>query len=275
MRKILFTCIAVAILFGFTANVNAELKTYTYEFTTADLTGWEVATLLTSADKTYVNPTASGGKYNNAASATTWSKIASKWENKWGSVDWTDAAQGNRSTWTNKNEWIAAVYETENKVANGFFAFKYSLKATDVTATSVAGTLNLTLAADDYIAAIYANGALLYSANIEQGKPVGNDANQNGNWLTLVDKTFDVTLVDSMLDLIFVVHNTNAAGSSNTNPMGLYAKGSLTTNIELISPQDPDPPITPSEVTPEPATLLILGLGVIGAGIAARRRMSK
>ena len=42
-----------------------------------------------------------------------------------------------------------------------------------------------------------------------------------------------------------------------------------------VTPVGPDGPVTPSSAAPEPATLLILGLGVIGAGLGARRRMTK
>lgn len=242
---------------------------YKYDLNTFDTFGWEVAQLYAYGDAGYVNPTNSGGKYNNISgknSATTWGSFNVNWNN----VSWSAAEQGNRDTWFDHDNWLAASYQNDSKVANGFFAFKYTMTAADLANTlSVAGTLNLLFGADDYLAAVYANGDELYSQAMAQGAVVGNDENKNGSWLSLNAESFEVELVNGQLDLIFVVHNTNAANSAGKdNPMGLYLDGSISTNVEMIVPNEPGNPAA----TPEPATLLIFGFGLAGIGLAAKRR---
>ena len=264
-KSIVILAVSVSILV--IANVRADVLTFQYGLTTSGADGWQVAALYLDGEAGYVNPTKNkSGYYDNAASATKWNEL---WLD---TAVWNDATQGNRNTWTNYGDWVAAEYGNESKVNNGFFAFKYTLTAADITAESVVGQLSLTLGADDYIAAIYANGEQLYSAGIKNNEKVGDDTNGLGGWLNTWEETFDVNLVESMLDLIFVVHNTNAAGSSNINPMGLYVDGMLSTNIEMIIGGG-----EPSEgaATPEPATLALMGLGLAGVGAAARRRMKK
>ena len=159
-------------------------------------------------------------------------------------------------------------YNNESKVDNGFYAFKYSFFS-DIE-NAVNGLLNLTLSADDYITAIYANGTQIYGETIAKGTIAPS------TWTGTFNKEFSVDLIDGYLDLIFVIHNTNLAGSSTVNPMGLFVNGTFSTDIAM-TPVDPsEPPVSgTSTTTPEPATLLILGLGAIGAGVAARRRMTK
>lgn len=267
--------LVIVMIFG-TTNAKASLSTlnYTYNLKTSDTTGWEVASIYLYGESGYVNPTKNNsGKYNNASTATTWTDIAGKVA--WEGLGWTNAKQGTRDTWVDHTNWLAAAYENESKVDNGYFAFKYTLTATDIDAETVAGVLNLMFGADDYLAAVYANGDILYSQEIKQGATVGDDSNKNGNWLKLDSLAFDVELIDGQLELIFVVHNTNAAGSSSINPMGLYLEGTLSSDIELIY----GPPIEPGSgpvptTTPEPATLLLLGLA--GAvGVPAYRRYRK
>ena len=244
------------------ANVQADTvtsKSFEYGMSTADATGWSVASLYTSANNNsnYINPTKNGsGVYQTVG--TTWNAVS----NTLASANWGGVYEGNRSTWTaggsQYGDWVAAAYDNDSKVENGFYAFKYSFAAKDPLDTSVSGNLNLALAADDYITAIYANDTLIYSSEIKKN---GIAPSTWTDELSNLGFTVDLT-AGGLLDLIFVVHNTNLAGSSTVNPMGLYAYGTLSTNVEMKTQ------------TPEPATLAVLGLGLAGLGIA-RRRMRK
>ena len=243
-----------AVAFLVVASAQADMV-HVNHLTTSDLNGWTVATLLTSNDRGYTNPTRNNSnRYTSVG--TQWGDFAVNW----GDVEWSDAVAGNRSTWIDKEKWIGAPGgDSENRMLNGFYAYQYSLYALGGE-TAVSGLLNLTLGGDDYVAAIYANGRQIYGSN--GGIAINATASEMG-WTSLADFAFAVDLVNGLLDLTFVVHNSNLGGSNSTNAMGLFVNGTLTTDIVMT----PNP-------TPEPATLVMLGLGLAGLGLA-RRRMKK
>jgi len=235
-----------------TATVRAELVTTasdTVNLSTAAGT-WYVQTLLTSADASYVNPTRSGskGNYKYTSVGITWSSIAQNYtlNNVADTTKWSVAKSGGRSQWTDSAAWIAATDWTnaENRAANGFYAFSYSFMAANVDAVS--GTLNLELSADDYITAIYANDKLLYTSTITSGSSVLE------TWTGTVNKDFeDVALIDGMLNLVFVVHNTNTASPNVVdNGLGLLVRGTLTTPGITLKPVDPQNPHPPTALEP-------------------------
>lgn len=286
MKKSLFYAFALAIvmLLGSSqakADVISTLD-YTLNLNTFVASDWQVARIIGTGDPGYVNPTKNGSYYSNAATATQWGDFAVNWN----TVAWSEAKPGARGTWETKDEqgnvlvsrddWVAVTSDNESKVTNGFFAFKYTLTAADLDEKSVAGTLNLSFGADDYLAAIYANGTELYSRGFSNTDTVGDDSNKNGQWHSLNSLIFeDVALIDGQLELVFVIHNTNAAGSdikdgeAAINPMGLYLDGTITTDIEMIPPREDG-----DVLTPEPATLLIFSLAG-AAGLPFARRLRK
>ena len=263
----------LAVSFLAAANVKADFltsQTYEYAISTAgNAEWWQVASLLQHGDSGYINPSknTSTNKYTNAG--TMWKDLAN--DNYLADAAWGNTVQGTRSTWKSgggARNWVG-IDSDDNKMPNGFYAFKYSMYTLSDD-TSVSGSLSLTLGADDYITAIYANGDLLYGSTLA----VGETASDKG-WLGTLDTLFfdEVALINGVLDLVFVIHNTNLAGTNDannkSNAMGLFVNGILTTSVLMSRPDGTGPD---NVVVPEPATLAVFGLGLAGLGLVQARR---
>ena len=288
--------------FLITANVRAE-TIYYYGLSTATMEGWETAAILTSKDSSYVNPSnqfvngkadgtvnlystwnselgqfddwkvANGvevpadalwGHYIYSSTGTTWGQVEQSLI--WKDLMWATPAPQGHSGWNSPTgvPWISSsnvgsdIYDG-NADMNGFYAYKYSMQLTS-DYKELSGALGLNVMADDYLAAIYANGTLIYSYDIEVGAPIDN------GWLgDYMELNFNnISLFDEgWLELIFVVHNTDYAafGVVQNNPTGLLIDGWLRA-IEFDIPTD----------VPEPTTIALVGLGLVGLGLVARRK---
>jgi len=237
MKRMLFVCVALAMLFG-VATVNADSI-----HTTAD-DGWFVAFLGHQTDKGEDWVPSTGSAFNA-------SEYAEAAKNTYGAnIWWWEGELVNEKD----SVWISRANGMDE---NGYYSYMTSV---DGSALLGLDSMSLTFTADDRIMAIFVNGKQVEGGVLPQGT--------NGNtWESLT--TFDGVMFsdyfwnengDNWIE--FIVENDNRLDSydwGTKNWTGLFAE------IKFLNSDQ-------SETTPEPATLLILGLGAVGAGLAARRR---
>ena len=169
----------------------------------------------------------------------------------------TKHSNGDDATWISSSD--------QAKEQNGFYAYKTSISTNTSAAVTITG-FTADILSDDHIDAIILNGVSLPLDSIITTIPGdGKGWKVSFDFPDLKDGLNMLVLGDSF-DLIFVVHNSNSEGvppySAGDNPTGFAVKYDIATT-------------TDSNVTPEPATLAVIGLGMFGAGFVARRRNRK
>jgi hypothetical protein len=248
------TSLVLAAAFFITAYAHAEVIDSAPKYTTGEgeVSHWQVANITPDG---YVNPDKDGTnqytKYSNRMLTN---------------AGWVAARAGIRSAWTTDGSgWITypEASQSDSKIANGFYAFKYDLWAAQSGVTDI--KIDFTYSADDYLAAVLMVGPGGVVNNVWSQDYRGDQSKQ---W----DDPHSVTLegisvvANGDYEFIFVVHNTRE-GSPNIldNPMGLNLDFTITSNISFTD--------TPPSTAPEPATMLMFGLGI--AGVAAARRIRR
>ena len=176
------------------------------------------------------------GSYNDAYSVT-------NRPNGW--ADRFSHGNGNQAHWISTNEQASG--------HNGFYAYKTGFQG-DSAANEIMTSFRAYILSDDHIDAVYLNGELLNAKIIADPDGKG--------WYVSVEFNKDLNM--SVLDeneLIFVTHNTHSEGNYDpeSNPTGFAVEYEIGTT-------------TKSSTTPEPGTLIVLGLGMAGAAFTRRHR---
>jgi hypothetical protein len=255
------------------------------------LGGWKVASLFTYA---FNNPSANSDtskSYEAVASdvldnfkdgLTTLDKSGTAGS----SITYGDVKQIGAKDLTTTNgagahlDWLTPAVGTNDKGEglNGYYAFTYTFDfdvinyISDYDGLNV--LLNLSFGADDHIEGVYLNGQDIHTYLSGYGAE---------NWTegTLLNTSFDASelaanggILAAGNALTFIVHNDGHNGQASgfkdgSNALGFGGSGYIALSANANFTPDDFVPTT----TPEPATLLIFGLGMIGLGL--RRRFVK
>ncbi|MDR3109644.1 MAG: PEP-CTERM sorting domain-containing protein [Planctomycetaceae bacterium] len=256
-----FTVAAFAFAVVLSISSVSFADTYTLEFDTSDtwVDNWKASNVIRPAN--YVNPTSKNDKIT---------AVGTRFNVGWlQDLAYNDVKRTSKpSAWTTDGAgWISPLTSGDaGHNINGFVAYQFSLFSD--TDTALNGSLSAIGTCDDYITAIYLNGQAIYYNQLEKG----DFANpKTGDWQAIsFIKDFENIIIDAGLnDFVIIVHNTNAAsndiknGALFPNSVGLNMSFSFESDYEMTPP-----PVNP--VTPEPATMLIVGLGIAGLGLVRR-----
>jgi hypothetical protein len=233
----------------------------------------------------------SNGKNNgtlSAGEALEWDDVKALMFNKVGSnlTDsktvspyWLTAADAK----TGGNPSGDAVYK------NGYYAFQYSFNTDNLDLTSADNlsqlymNISFAVAADDHLEAIFLNGQqifldYLYPDYSEQQFAEGTNFQGSARLSDIINSGYFVE--NAMNTLEFVIHNTGINGAASlSNGWGSYAEGenafgiAVNGTIEIDTERKYDDSFATPVATPEPATLVIMFIGI--TGLIAIKRIRK
>lgn len=265
MRKLFKLSLCVALVALCVTVVKAENYDVPVNDTSrANLGNWQVALIERQTD--------TGTKTADLTKADIMSEnLFAKWNDET-SYGKAKRITGTPTGWTSEGAgWISA--DTSGMGYSGLYAYMTTFTA---TAGDVLESLTMNAFSDDYIVGFAVNGVWLdfdVVESLNKNANVSDPLNSNfKGWLYEASyrANYDESKGDTLLKLqeentlVVFVHNNNSENWANEkNWTGFNARFEGTA--------------TPAQstTTPEPATLAILGLGVLGAAAARRRQVKK
>jgi hypothetical protein len=159
---------------------------------------------------------------------------------------------------------------------NGYYAFQYSFDTNNLNLTSTDAldqlymNISFAVAADDHLEAIFLNGQRIFLDYLSpdystQQFAQGTNFEGSARLSDIISSGYFLENATNTLE--FVIHNTGLNGAAGGYRQGENAFGiAVSGNIEIGTERQYDDSFSPIPVaaTPEPATLLIMLIGMIG-----------